>query len=199
MTPPARPPSERAYFFGYGSLVNLATHHFSDAHPARARGWRRAWRHTHLRPVAFLTAVPDPACAIDGMIAHVPGDDWAALDEREHAYARVAACDAVDHALDHKPTVAIYAIPHDAHGHPDAAHPVLLSYVDVVIQGYLRAYGEAGAQRFFDTTTGWDAPVMDDRAAPVYSRHQQLSAEERGFVDDALKRLNVTLIDPHPV
>jgi hypothetical protein len=40
---------------------------------------------------------------------------------------------------------------------------------------------------------------MDDRAAPVYSRHQVLSPEERSFVDDALKRLNVTLIDPHPV
>ena len=191
--------SEQAYFFGYGSLVNLATHDFGDAHPARARGWRRAWRHTRLRPVAFLTAVPDPACVIDGMIAHVPGDDWAALDAREHAYARVKACDDVDHALSHRPSVAIYAIPHDAHGHPDAAHPVLLSYVDVVIQGYLRQFGEAGAQRFFDTTSGWDAPVMDDRTAPVYSRHQRLSADERGFVDAALRRLGVTLIAPHPV
>jgi hypothetical protein len=191
--------TQPAYFFGYGSLVNLATHQFCDAHPARARGWRRAWRHTKLRPVAFLTAVPDPTCTIDGMIAHVPGDDWQALDAREHAYARVKACDDVEHALDHNPSVAIYAIPHDAHGHPDATHPVLLSYVDVVIQGYLRAFGESGAQRFFDTTAGWDAPVMDDRAAPVYSRHQVLSPEERSFVDDALKRLNVTLIDPHPV
>ena len=193
------PNAHHAYFFGYGSLVNLATHGFFDAHPARARGWRRAWRHTDLRPVAFLTAVPDAASTIDGMIAHVPNDDWAALDAREHAYARVRACDDVDHGLDHQPTVALYAIPQDAHGRPDAAHPVLLSYIDVVIQGYLRAFGEAGAQRFFDTTSGWDAPVMDDRAAPVYSRHQRLTTDERGFVDDALKSLNVTLIDPHPV
>lgn len=192
---------QQAYFFGYGSLVNLATHHFTDAHPARARGWRRAWRHTHLRPVAFLTAVRDPDCTIDGMIAHVPDDDWAALDMREHAYARVHASADIEHelALDHDPTVAIYAIDHDAHGRPDTAHPVLLSYVDVVIQGYLQQFGEAGAQRFFDTTSGWDAPVMDDRAAPVYSRHQTLSPDERAFVDDALRRLNVRIIDQHPV
>ena len=191
--------AQHAYFFGYGSLVNLATHDYADAHPARARGWRRAWRHTNLRPVAFLTAVRDPECVIDGMIAHVPGDDWAALDIREHAYARVKACDDVDHALDHRPTVALYAIPHDAHGHPDDAHPVLLSYVDVVVQGYLRAFGEEGAVRFFDTTAGWDAPVMDDRAAPVYSRHQRLSAGERDFVNDQLKRLKVRIINQHPV
>lgn len=189
----------RAYFFGYGSLVNTATHHFTDAHPARARGWRRAWRHTDLRPVAFLTALRDPDCTIEGMIAHVPDDDWHALDMREHAYARVSACEDVDHALDHAPAVALYAIPPDAHGRPDKAHPVLLSYVDVVVQGYLRSFGAAGARRFFETTSGWDAPIMDDRAAPIYSRHQVLSAEERGFVDDELRRLGVTIIARHPV
>ena len=76
------------FFFGYGSLVNLATHAFTDAHPASIRGWRRAWRYTPLREVAFLTAVPDPEAEIEGMIAHVPGGDWAALDEREFAYDR---------------------------------------------------------------------------------------------------------------
>ena len=189
----------RAYFFGYGSLVNLSTHGFTDAHPAQARGWRRAWRHTKLRRVAFLTAVPDPTCVIDGMIAHVPGDDWVALDAREHAYARIPARDAVTHSLSPRPSVALYAIAPEAHGQPDSAHPILLSYLDVVIQGYLQQFGEAGAERFFDTTSGWDAPIMNDRAAPVYPRHQTLSSDEHSFVDDALKRLDVTLIEPHPV
>ena len=188
-----------AYFFGYGSLVNLATHDYADAHPARARGWRRAWRHTNLRPVAFLTAVRDPGSTIEGMIAHVPGDDWAALDMREHAYARVAAQQDIDHALAHRPTVALYAIADDAHGRPTAAHPVLLSYIDVVVQGYLTHFGEAGVVRFFETTSGWDAPVMDDRAAPVYPRHQRLSPAERALVDFHLDRLGVRLIAQHPV
>lgn len=188
-----------AFFFGYGSLVNLATHAYADAHPARARGWRRAWRHTNLRPVAFLTAVRDPGCTIEGMIAHVPGDDWGALDIREHAYARVAADNDIDHALDHRPSVALYAIEAQAHGTPTDAHPVLLSYLDVVVQGYLRQFGEEGANRFFETTSGWDAPIMDDRAAPVYPRHQQLTARERAFTDAALARLGARIIPPHPV
>ena len=73
---------KRPYFFGYGSLVNRGTHDFDDAHPARLSGWRRIWRHTDLRPVAYLTVVPDASAEIDGLIAHVPDDDWAALDHR---------------------------------------------------------------------------------------------------------------------
>ena len=99
------------YFFGYGSLVNLATHDFPDPRPARLKGWRRAWRHTDLRPVAFLTAVPDPACEIDGMIAHVPKNDWAALDEREWAYDRIPATHAITHPLKTEVEIAVYAVP----------------------------------------------------------------------------------------
>ena len=64
------------YFFGYGSLVNTATHDFPDPQPARLRGWRRAWRHTDLRPIAFLTAIPDEACEIDGLIEREAYKPW---------------------------------------------------------------------------------------------------------------------------
>ncbi len=186
---------DRAYFFGYGSLVNRATHSFSDAHHATAKGWRRAWRHTKLRQVSFLTAVPDTTCEIDGLVAHVPGDDWQALDVREHAYERVAADHAVAHSLPTPPaSVAIYAIAAHKHFAPTTGHPILLSYLDVVIQGYLREFGEDGAVRFFDTTTGWEAPVLNDRAAPVYPRAQALSAQEQAFVDAQLAARAVRLI-----
>ena len=91
------------YFFGYGSLVNLATHDFPDPRPARLKGWRRAWRHTDLRPVAFLTAVPDTESEIEGMIAHVPRNDWAALDEREWAYDRESPIGKLVDGLDKGP------------------------------------------------------------------------------------------------
>lgn len=181
-----------AFFFGYGSLVNRATHHFADAHRASVRGWRRAWRHTDLREVAFLTVVPDADSAIDGLIAGVPGDDWAALDEREAAYGRVPVSDHVDHPLPHRPEIAIYAIEAGKHRAPTQDHPILLSYIDVVLQGYLHEFGTEGAQRFLDTTDGWHAPVLDDRAAPIYPRHQSLTVTERDFVDDALATLGVT-------
>lgn len=176
------------FFFGYGSLVNRGTHSFAPAHPARVRGWRREWRHVATRAVAFLTVRPDPDCEIDGLIAPVPDADWHALDLREASYRREPA-GAVVHGLGSSPDIAIYHAPPEMHEPASVTHPVLLSYLDVVVQGYLREFGEDGVARFFETTDGWDAPVRDDRGEPVYSRPQRLTAAERGLVDDWLARM----------
>ncbi|MET4101127.1 hypothetical protein ABIE58_000543 [Roseovarius sp. MBR-78] len=181
--------AQDAYFFGYGSLVNRATHDFAGAHPAHLTGWRRVWRHTALRPVAYLTVVPDARAAIDGLIAPVPGADWPALDAREAAYTRVPAAHQVRHDLPHEPEIVVYTIPEGRHGTPDRAHPILLSYLDVVVTGYLREFGEGGVARFFDSTHGWHAPVLDDRAAPRYPRHQPPCPEAQALTDHHLARV----------
>lgn len=183
-----------AYFFGYGSLVNRDTHGFADPAPATLHGWRREWRHTTRRRVAYLTAVPDDTCSIEGMVAAVPDADWHALDIREGAYKRVPAAHQIEHALPHQPQVAVYAIEAEADRPPARVHPVLLSYIDVVVQGYLREFGEDGAARFFDTTSGWDTPVLNDRATPVYPRACRLSRTETAFVDAALAQRGVRMI-----
>ncbi|MBK1634136.1 gamma-glutamylcyclotransferase family protein [Rhodovulum adriaticum] len=183
------------FFFGYGSLVNRATHAFPRAMRARITGWRRAWRHTHLREVAYLTAEPAPGTVIEGLIAAVPGHDWDALDAREHAYDRHAVGHAVQHAAPAALDVHIYAVPDSHSAPPDVTHPILLSYIDVVVQGYLREFGPEGARRFFETTHGWEAPILNDRAAPRYPRHQALSGEERRFVDHELGKRAVNVIE----
>lgn len=187
-----------SFFFGYGSLVNRATHDYSHAHVAELRGWRRLWCHTDLRPVAFLSVVPDGRTTISGLIAEVPGADWLALDEREYAYDRIACAEAVTHGLAHSPDIAVYMVPEHSHTTPTQAHPILQSYLDVVVQGYLREFGEDGARAFFDTTDGWDAPILQDRDAPRYPRHQVLSPSERRFVDDALDRVGARQISLSP-
>ena len=73
---------------------------------------------------------------------------------------------------------------------------MLLSYIDVVVQGYLAEYGPDGAERFFETTGGWDVPILNDRAAPLYPRHTMLSGSERTFVDAALARLPAQIKQP---
>ncbi len=181
-----------AYFFGYGSLVNRDTHQFEGAHPAQLRGWRRMWRHSKLREVAYLTVVPDPDGEIDGLIAEVPEADWAALDLRERAYDRVAAAHQVAHPLPHDPQIVVYSIPEGNVDQAAASGPVLLSYIDVVAQGYLREFGEDGVARFFETTKGWNVPVLHDRAAPLYPRHCSLSKAEKDLVDAHLTQLGVT-------
>ncbi|MFT6224241.1 MAG: hypothetical protein ACJA1F_002090 [Paracoccaceae bacterium] len=67
--------------------------------------------------------------------------------------------------------------------------PILRSYLDVVVQGYLQVFGEQGVVDFFATTRGWQAPVLDDRTAPVYPRHQLLSSSETALVDAHLSAL----------
>lgn len=170
-------------FFGYGSLVNRSTHTYPGARRARAQGWRRLWRHLEGREIAVLTAIPDTSSEIEGLIASVPGADWAALDLREAAYDRVPGAGILHDAGPAE--TAIYWIPETKHTLSPAPRPVLLSYLDVVVQGYLTEFGEAGAIRFFDTTDGW-GPIRDDREAPVYPRHQTLTADERAFVDDQI-------------
>lgn len=173
------------HFFGYGSLVNRATHDYPGAARAQLTGWRRVWVHTPARDLAFLSVRPDPGARIDGLVAEVPGGDWAALDAREYAYDRHRAeAQAGDGAA---LPVQVYAVPGSASAQPSDAHPILLSYLDVVVQGFFREYGPEGAERFFATTDGWQAPIRDDRAAPLYPRAQRLSAEETALVDRLLR------------
>lgn len=187
-----------AYFFGYGSLVNAATHDYPGPVPAKLAGWRRMWRHTAMRDVAFLTVVPDSGCIIEGLLAQVPDNDWAALDEREYAYFRSAVTpEPLTAPLPRGLETQVYQTHTDRDAPPSTRHPILLSYLDVVVQGYAQVFGEDGVARFFATTSGWDSPILNDRAAPQYPRHQVLSADETALVDDHLRALSAHVQDLH--
>lgn len=180
-------------FFGYGSLVNRDTHGYVAARRARLRGWRRAWCYTALHTRPFLTAVPCPISTIGGLVAQVPGADWRALDIREAGYARLPLGSELSVEGAHAAPTQIYAVPAADMTEPAGHQPILLSYIDVVFQGYLREFGPEGIARFIATTDGWDTPVLDDRDAPRYPRHQILSPAERGAVDEHLAALAVTI------
>lgn len=171
-------------FFGYGSLVNRQTHDYPGIARTTVRDWRRAWRATPINPVSFLTGEPFEGSQIDGLSADVPLGDWRALDLRESGYLRAP--------LPEGPQ--IYHIPADLHGAPSDVRPILLSYLDVVVQGFLREFGEDGVTRFFDTTAGWDTPVRDDRTAPEYPRAQRLTPEETALVNAQLTRVGASLL-----
>lgn len=179
------------FFFGYGSLVNAATHTYPDPLPATVTGWRRMWRHTSLREVAYLTVIPDPATTLQGLVAQVPNNDWAALDERETGYFRSPVpAGSLAVKTERDIAVQLYQTRTDLDTAPTIRHPILLSYLDVVVQGYLRVFGEDGVTRFFATTSGWDAPILNDRANPIYPRHQRLSPAETALVDRHLAALS---------
>ena len=97
--------------------------------------------------------MPAPDDYIDGLIASVPGADWAALDEREGAYARHDASHAVTHPVARDLDIAIYAVDLATYPVPGDDHPILMSYLDVVIQGFHTEFGQAGV----------DAIELDDQ------------------------------------
>lgn len=172
-------------FFGYGSLVNRATHSYAQASRARLDGWRRKWVHTQDRGISFLTVVTDPTSTIDGLIAEVPDADWIALDEREYGYARITSGEAISHPRDPATQISHYAVPKETWVQ-STENQILMSYLDVVVQGYLREFGAGGVANFFATTDGWDTPVLNDRSAPRYPRDQTLTAQETALVDQHL-------------
>ncbi len=151
---------------------------------------------TAARDIVYLTVIPDPETTIDGLIAAVPGNDWAALDAREYGYMRHNSGTAVAHDVVPTPDIAHYAIPLADTG-AAGDHVILLSYLDVVVQGFLREFGSDGVTRFFDTTQGWDTPVLNDRAAPHYPRHQNLLDTETALVDHHLNRLSASVKQRH--
>ncbi|MEM9788531.1 MAG: gamma-glutamylcyclotransferase family protein [Pseudomonadota bacterium] len=167
-------------FFGYGSLVNLATHSYARPKPATLKGWRRVWRTTTLRETAFLSVERCAETQINGIIAHVPGADWTALDAREAAYQRHD----VTHQIGHDRATAIYQV-QPSHVAQTGPQPILLSYIDVVVQGYLQVFGETGVAHFFATTDDWQ-PILNDRSIPRYKRHVPVTRDEQDLVDHHL-------------
>jgi len=171
-------------FFGYGSLVNVQSHteRYDSSRPANVHGWARTWRQERDWPYAVLTAVPAPGKSLQGLVSHLPGADWSTLDAREAGYDRI-----MTEASGHQ--VAIYTIPEDRHALRSNPHPILLSYLDVVVQGYHQVFGETGVEAFFATTSRWDTPILNDREAPLYPRAQSLTCEQTALVDAYLTKL----------
>ena len=149
-----------------------------------------------MRDFAFLSVIPADGAQIDGLIAEVPNSDWQALDLRETGYFR---SDLPDTSLTHGAgpvDVHMYQTHPEHKAAPEVRHPILLSYLDVVVQGFLDVFGEDGAIRFFDTTDGWDGPIMNDRSNPLYPRSQILTPSETALVDTQLSTLGAQIISP---
>jgi len=183
--------------FGYGSLVNpdtLRTSYIST-HRARVRGWRRQWLR---RPkgvgdfalvdnLAFLSAtLHHPDAWIDGMVVLDRSENLPALDRREALYDRVEVhpdhIEWLDDAPDHERDTPLFIYTAQAEASGDDLM-ILRSYLDAVLQGYHRAFGEKGIEDFLSSTTPDRLPMLEDRHAPIYPRSVVLEAYEQAIVD----------------
>ncbi len=193
-------------YFGYGSLVNRATHRTEIVHavPARLRGWRRMWRPRPDMPgfpAALLSIRRDPDFICDGLLVFDRAENLAAVDAREARYRRLPVdLRALDTEEPLPPGVPVYVyeadvdIPH----HPEPPK-ILRSYLDAVLQGFLSEHGEDGVRRFIEETEGFDTPVHEDRSAPLYPRAVMLNNQERTLFETVLEmRVAGVSSWPHP-
>jgi len=173
------------FIFGYGSLINTASRNSTASSPihaipvrvSAAFGYVRTW--DDRCPCGFTAlglAKPGPgesAMTINGVVFPVLGEDMTAFDKREAGYARVevprADIQAVSwEQLPPQGKIWVYVPQHgkEAPGLdlplPNAAYPLLESYVDVVIEGGLE-YGPDFAREIIETTKGWNAYWLNDR------------------------------------
>jgi hypothetical protein len=173
------------FIFGYGSLINTASRNSTAgtptvAIPARisvAFGYVRSWNERS--PYGF-TALglrkPHPgesAGTINGVIYPVESNDLAKFDARESRYTRVE----VPHEniepvgwqrLPERGQIWIYVPTRGGTAgdqelpEPNAAFPLLESYIDVVVEGALE-YGPDFARELLETTAGWSKYWLNDR------------------------------------
>ena len=175
--------------FGYGSRVHKGTlpPHLA-AVPVTVRGWRRAWRAPG--PTAFggacaVSVWEHEGASIDGLLITISDDVWPQIVAREHKYEPLP--------LPEFPGAVIFKSSPEFDDWGSADYPVCLTYIDTIVGGMLDVFGPSGVEHFFATTDGWHVPIIDDRDAPLYPRHQPLSAQGRTLVDQALRTVDATV------
>ncbi len=182
------------HYFGYGSLVNRQTRPDNEAfQPVSVMNWQRAWAHRVQQP-GHTASVPAPekgftvltvayckAGLLDGVQVTIDDTDIPQLDAREAGYERqITRSD-----LSTEP-VAIYVSRPEHVAMANADYPLLQSYTDCVLAGYLDVFGWAGVDRFIGSTQGWSAPIFADREQPIYPRAVSLSVEVTAAFDERI-------------
>ena len=182
------------YFFGYGSLVNLSTHDYADPRAASLKGWRRMWLNTYMRGAAFLSVHPAVHQEIKGVVARVPKANWYDLDLRETGYSRHNVSEFVEVEASQPSSCSVYVADLTKETDSKQKSPILMSYLDVVLQGFFQIYGETGLDHFLESTDGWDRPIQNDRAKPIYPRNRELSAFETELIDYKISERSFKII-----
>ena len=181
-------------YFGYGSLVNPATHRTDIQQYSKAtlKGWRRQWvprTHTSLGGIALLSVQPHYQSEIDGLVILDHARNQAALDEREVGYDRtliplelLSSDTSPDHSEIQPPT-NVYVAKREEAVVDNNQCLILRSYLDAVMQGYFNNFGAAGLHRFIASTDNFEIGLREDRDKPAYPRSVTTSKIERDLFD----------------
>jgi hypothetical protein len=192
-------------YFGYGSLVNedtLRTKYIASV-PATLLNWQRMWdipigKNFDDLDISLLTSRPVEKSSTTGVIVFDRASNLPQVDERETNYDRHKL------SLDglHSP-VDLSQISCDFYVYQaqknfvnlDPRPPILQSYLDAVLQGFLRIYGNKGVEDFVNDTANFHTPILQDRDTPKYPRSVELKPEEQDLIDYILRsRTDISFI-----
>ncbi|MEP9377597.1 gamma-glutamylcyclotransferase family protein [Aquabacter sp. CN5-332] len=192
------------FIFGYGSLINTPSREGTGRPgiptlPARlspdfghVRSWcarsRSGFTALGLRP----RAAGEEGGSINGVVFPVDAGLLPRFDRREGNYNRVPV--SAEHIetvswqrLPERGTIWVYvpkslSDPSATPLLPDAEHPIVQSYVDLVLQGALE-YGGTFASELIATTADWGRYWLNDRE---YARRPWMAIKEAGRIDELL-------------
>ncbi|WP_146006449.1 gamma-glutamylcyclotransferase family protein [Cohaesibacter celericrescens] len=202
-----RAPHEWVGYFGYGSLVNDNTRNAeSFGFAGRLKGYRRRWSIWHSSEerkafgfggVAALSVTANSQAFCDGLLIFDRKDHLPNVDQRENMYDRILI-DLADFQTEHAMPLGVDCyiyVGQPAHSDTVDPHfPILQSYVDAVMQGFLHKFGEAGVERFIAETDGWQTPIVQDRHIPFYPRNVTLTQTEQILLDSYIKQSGAPVV-----
>jgi len=181
-----------AKIFAYGSLLNKNTWSFNaELELVSLKGWVRQWRQIvqlDKSKICALTIYPSSNSIIEGILLKVDDAAELLLGGREIGYEKtiIAGMDITVQntkiqLTDETPITYVGSKATTCWASEEA--PILLSYIDVVAKGYFDLFGREGAAHFFNSTQGWNLPILDDRDDPIYPRAMKYDKKFLDFVD----------------
>ncbi|KZL17788.1 hypothetical protein PsAD2_02906 [Pseudovibrio axinellae] len=192
-------------YFGYGSLVNEETLPAGTKVVAgELSGWKREWRGCSKGKdgsgrmsglgVCALGVRREEGSVIHGAMVLDSKVNLPALDQREWHYDRKSLDEGsfTPHCGRQMPSdTFLYQVQQQFAHWGCEEHPILQSYIDCVMAGFHRLWGQEGMEHFVETTDGWGrVPIVNDRADPYYPRAITLSNGLAAEIDDLLKSVN---------
>ncbi|SRR5579871_2533119 len=194
-------PSDTVAYFGYGSLVNELTwlrseRRHPERYPVEIENWAREWGHcvdTPLGPGCVLTAAERAGSRIQGILICCDAADLMQVDAREAGYDRVELLrrDVLSSISNLPEKLYIYKSKSSHYRAGGADYPIWFSYAEAVLHGFLSVFKAEGVDRFIESTTGWTAPVIDDRDNPQYRRSLKklISAEDKLYIEQKIRQI----------
>lgn len=182
------------FFFGYGSLVNKKTWSFNASFEViQIEGWIRQWRQLNKikdRYICSLTLTPQKGARIDGILIAATLNEKKILHKREIGCKKVT----IDHSqvfsqgerdnyFDYKKDIYTFVSKEKNYQWATPSAPILQSYIDVVADGFYQEFGREGLNHFFNTTEGWDLPILNDRSRPFYPRSIDINKKLQLLID----------------